>query len=106
IRANEAVEPWVVHPVVRTHPETGEKALYVNESYTVCFEGMTAAESRPLLQFLFDQQKRPDFSCRHRWRMGELCIWDNRCTLHHAINDYPGENRMMHRTTVGPERPV
>lgn len=106
IRTNETAEKWVVHPVVRTHPETGEKALYVNESYTLSFAGMTPAESRPLLQFLFDHQKRPDFSCRHRWRAGELCIWDNRCTLHHAINDYPGETRVMHRTTVGPERPA
>jgi len=105
IRPNDSVEPWVVHPVVRTHPDTGEKALYVNESYTIAFEGMTPEESRPLLRFLFAHQKRPDFSYRHRWQVGELCIWDNRCTLHHALNDYPGEQRLMHRLTVGPERP-
>ena len=105
IKANDSVEKWVVHPVLRTHPETGEKTLYVNESYTVAFEGMTLEESRPLLQFLFAHQKRPDFSYRHRWQVGELCIWDNRCTLHYALNDYPGEHRLMHRVTVGPVRP-
>jgi taurine dioxygenase len=106
IKPNGSVEKWVIHPAVRTHPETGEKALYVNESYTIAFEGMTLEESWPLLQFLFAHQKRPDFSYRHRWQVGELCVWDNRCTLHHALNDYPGEHRMMHRLTVGPERPA
>ncbi|MCG8548323.1 MAG: TauD/TfdA family dioxygenase [Alphaproteobacteria bacterium] len=94
------------HPVVRKHPETGRKSLYVNSIHTVRFKDMTEAESRPLLEFLNAHAVRPEFTCRFRWTPGALAIWDNRCTQHNALNDYPGKRRRMHRVTVEGERPV
>src|SRR5215813_6799438 len=79
-----------VHPVVRTHPESGRKCLYVNAAYTVGFEGMTEAESEPLLDFLLEQGHRPEFTCRFRWTTGAVTFWDNRCTKHLAVNDARG----------------
>jgi len=105
-RDNPAADREMAHPVVRVHPESGRKALYVNAIYTVRFEDMTAAESRPLLHFLYEHCTRPEFTCRFRWQPGSLAIWDNRCTLHYAVNDYDGERRLMHRTTVAGERPI
>ena len=93
------------HPVVRTHPDTGRKALYVSRSHTIRFKDMTEAESRPLIEFLQAHQTRPEFTCRVRWEPGTLTIWDNRCTQHAAINDYHGQRRRMRRLTVGPEVP-
>ena len=95
-----------VHPVVRTHPETGRRALYVNVAHTVRFDGMTDEESEPLLGFLFRHQVRPEHTCRFHWEPGSLAFWDNRCTLHNPINDYHGFRRRMHRVTLAGERPA
>jgi taurine dioxygenase len=93
------------HPAVRTHPETGRKALYISRSHTIRFRDMSEEESRPLVEFLQAHQTRPEFTCRVRWSPGTLTIWDNRCTQHCAVNDYHGQRRRMQRLTVGPEAP-
>jgi len=93
------------HPVVRRHPETGRKALYVNIAHTVRFAGMTEAESAPLLGYLFEHQVRPEFTCRFVWRPGSIAFWDNRCTQHNPINDYHGHRRLMHRITLEGDAP-
>lgn len=95
-----------VHPVVRTHPETGRKALFVNEIHTERFEDMTWEESQPLLQYLYRHSTRPEFTCRFRWREGSIAFWDNRCCQHLALNDYPGQRRLMHRVQIKGTRPV
>jgi taurine dioxygenase len=95
----------VFHPIVRTHPETGRKALYVNTAHTVRFEGMTEEESAPLLHYLFRHQVKAEFTCRFQWREGSLAFWDNRCTQHNPINDYHGYRRVMHRVTLAGDRP-
>jgi len=93
------------HPAVRTHPDTGRKALYVSRSHTIRFKDMSEEESRPLVDFLQAHQTRPEFTCRVRWSPGTLTVWDNRCTQHCAVNDYHGERRRMRRLTVGAQKP-
>jgi len=93
------------HPVVRTHPETGRKALYVNFGHTVRFRDMTEEESAPILNYLFQHTARPEFTCRFRWQAGSVALWDNRCTQHNPINDYHGYRRVMHRVTLAGDRP-
>jgi taurine dioxygenase len=101
----ERAEYEAVHPVVRTHPETGRRALYVNVAHTVRFDRMTEEESEPLLAFLYRHQVRPEHTCRFAWQVGSLAFWDNRCTLHNPINDYQGLRRRMHRVTLAGDRP-
>jgi taurine dioxygenase len=93
------------HPVVRTHPETGRKALYVNAGHTVRFVGWTEEESAPLLKFLFDYQIRPEFTCRFSWQPNSIALWDNRCAQHNPVNDYHGFRRVMHRITLAGDTP-
>ncbi len=105
VRADEEAEKEVVHPVIRTHPETGRKLLFVNYNFTQRFVGWTKEESEPLLTYLWDHAARPEFTCRFRWRKGSIAFWDNRCTQHLALNDYHGARREMHRVTICGDKP-
>jgi taurine dioxygenase len=105
-RADAKKEYSASHPVVRVHPETGRRALYVNVAHTVRFEGMTEEESAPILRFLYAHQVKPEFTCRFRWRPGSVAFWDNRCAQHNAINDYQGHRRLLHRITLAGDKPA
>jgi alpha-ketoglutarate-dependent taurine dioxygenase len=94
------------HPVVRTHPETGRKALYVNVAHTVRFKDMSEEESAPILDYLFRHQIKPEFTCRFHWEPGSIAFWDNRCAQHNPVNDYHGYRRLMHRITLKGDKPV
>ena len=93
-------EETAIHPVVRTHPDTGSEGLYINRMFATRFAGMTETESRPLIDFLDRHMTRPEFTCRVRWRPGQVVIWDNRFTLHYPINDFTGERRLLLRCTT------
>lgn len=105
IIVSEEAEKTCLHPLVRTHPVTGRKALYVSPVYTVGVENMTPEESAALLGFLYNHMTREEFVYRHRWRPNMLTMWDNRCTLHYADGGYDGHLRVMHRTTVAGDVP-
>lgn len=94
------------HPVVRTHPETGRKALFVNVAHTSGIVGMNREESAPLLQFLFSHQVKPEFTCRFAWQPNTIAFWDNRCAQHNPVNDYHGFRRVMHRITLKGDVPA
>jgi taurine dioxygenase len=101
-----AKNPPVVHPVVRIHPATGVKGLFVNEGFTTRILGLTARESDALLRLLFEHIARPEFTCRWRWKLNSIAFWDNRVTQHFAVNDYLPHRRVMHRATILGDRPV
>ena len=93
------------HPAVRTHPEAGSKALYVNKAHTTHFKDWTELESKSLLEFLFHHQVRTEFTCRFSWEKNSLAFWDNRCVQHNPVNDYQGFRRIMHRVTIAGGKP-
>ncbi|MFT7648865.1 MAG: taurine dioxygenase [Candidatus Poriferisodalaceae bacterium] len=82
------------------HPLSGRPALYVNQDFTLRFEGWSDEESAPLLQYLYDHAHQDEYTCRFRWEPGSMAIWDNRATHHRALNDYQGQSRLMHRITI------
>lgn len=106
LKFDAAADARVEHPLVRTHPVTGEKILYVNPAFTVGIKGMKKKEADALLQFLFTHQVATEFCTRIRWAPGTLAFWDNRSTQHYALNDYPGQRREMLRVVVEGDRPV
>ena len=101
-----AKTPPVEHPMIRTHPVTKRKALYVNPGFTTGIVGMPRDESQPILEFLFKHSTRAEFIYRHKWRVNDMIFWDNRCTMHYALADYDfSVRRHMHRTTVAGDPP-
>jgi taurine dioxygenase len=97
--------PHASHPIVRTHPVTGRKILYVNPTFTAHIEGLPPSEGDAVLAFLYQHQDQPEFQCRWRWRQGDLAIWDNRATQHYAVADYGEAERVIHRVTLEGEAP-
>ncbi|MFT5175838.1 MAG: taurine dioxygenase [Gammaproteobacteria bacterium] len=93
------------HPIVRTHPQTGRKSLYIGRGHTARFKAMTAEESKPLIDFLTKHIAEPEFTCRFRWAPGSIAVWDNRSTQHYALNDYTGKRRHMRRVTIKGDKP-
>ncbi|MBO33289.1 MAG: taurine dioxygenase [Rhodospirillaceae bacterium] len=103
-REQKAKYTPALHPVVRTHPETGKAGLFVNESMTSFIKDMDRRESRYLLDYLFDHLRTPEFQYRHKWQANDFAIWDNRLSLHYALFDY-AEQRLMHRVNIVGEEP-
>ena len=93
-----------IHPVVITHPQTGKKALFVNPTFTLGFDGWSDEDSKPLLNYLYSHATKPEFTCRFKWEEGSIAFWDNRSTWHLAVNDYHGQRRLMHRITINGTR--
>jgi len=105
IRIGDEFSSRAEHPVVRVHPETGRRALYVNRLFTSHLPQLSRNESDALLQYLLEFSERPQFTCRHRWREGDVAVWDNRVTQHYAVNDY-GDQRLGRRVTVLGDHPT
>lgn len=103
---SESIYEEVVHPLVRTHPVTGRKSLYVNPMFTQQIVGLSKPESAALLSMLYDLSTRPELTCRVQWENGTLTMWDNRWLSHYAIDDYADYERVMYRVTIRGERPV
>lgn len=97
--------PPVVHPVIRTHPVTGDKALFVSDGFTTHINELEPAESQAVLQFLFAHFAKPEYSVRWRWQPGDVAFWDNRVTQHYAVDDYRPAHRIMHRATILGDKP-
>ncbi len=103
--AQKEDEKSALHPIVRTHPETGLKSLYCSPGHVIRIDGLSEAESQPILNYLFRHQIRPEFTCRFRWSEGAVAFWDNRASMHNPLNDYHGQRRLLHRTTLKGDRP-
>jgi taurine dioxygenase len=103
---SESIYDEVEHPLVRTHPATGRRCLYVNPMFTQRIVGLASNESDALLALIYEHSVRPDFTCRVRWQPGTVTLWDNRSVQHHALDDYGDFERVMYRVTVAGERPV
>lgn len=106
VNADDSAFETTLHPLVRTHSDTGRKSLWVNRIYVVGLDGFAPTESKALLDFLNDHVEQEAFTCRFRWTPGAVAMWDNRCVQHNALNDYDGHRRLMWRTTVRGERPI
>lgn len=100
LEAAKRNNPPVVHPVIRTHPVSGQRGLFVQEGFTTHINELSPAESRSVLQFLYQHSTKPEFTVRWRWRVNDVAFWDNRCTMHYAIDDYRPARRVMNRATI------
>jgi taurine dioxygenase len=103
-RQNPGADVETPHPVVCRHPGSGRPLVYVNPIYTIRFEDRSREESAALLNRIYTHCTRPEFCCRHRWQSGTIALWDNRSTMHFAVNDYDGQRRLLYRTAIAGER--
>ncbi|MCP4905396.1 MAG: hypothetical protein GY910_10490 [bacterium] len=105
IHGHPGVSETNPHPVVRTHPRTGREALWVNRGWTTGLKDVPVRQAEPLLRFFFDTMEQPEYTCRWSWSVGDVAVWDNRCTMHYALHDYGEEYREIHRVMVAGEKP-